>query len=326
MRYRRAMADDRIPLGISSCLLGANVRYDGGHKLDRYLHDVLGRFVRWVPVCPEVECGLGVPRESMRLTGDPAAPRLLTTRSGVDLTARMEAWARKRAAALDAEDLRGFVFKSNSPSSGLRSVKVYDEKGNPSRRGVGIFARAFTERFPLVPVEDEGRLNDPGIRENFIERVFACHRWRAFVQSNGSLGGLVEFHTVHKLLLMSHDPRAVSALGSLVAGARARGADGRRALLAEYGAGFMTTLAREATARKNVNVLQHAMGYFKCELAAEEKAELLGVIGQYHEGLVPLVVPLVLLRHYVRKFQEPYLARQVWLDPHPAELSLRNHV
>jgi uncharacterized protein YbgA (DUF1722 family)/uncharacterized protein YbbK (DUF523 family) len=320
------MADDRIPLGISSCLLGNNVRYDGGHKLDRYLRDVLGRFVRWVPVCPEVECGLGVPRESMRLVGDPAAPRLLTIRNGVDLTARMEAWARKRAAALDAEDLRGFVFKSNSPSSGLRSVKVYDEKGNPSRRGVGIFARAFTERFPLVPVEDEGRLNDAGIRENFIERVFAFHQWRAFVQVNGSIGGLVEFHTVHKLLIMSHDPRAVSALGSLVAGARRRGTDGRRALLDEYGAGIMTTLAREATVKKNVNVLQHAMGYFKKQLAAEEKAELLEVIGQYHQGLVPLVVPLVLLRHYVRKFGEPYLARQVWLDPHPAELSLRNHV
>jgi uncharacterized protein YbgA (DUF1722 family) len=238
----------------------------------------------------------------------------------------MEAWARKRAVELDAEDLRGFVFKANSPSSGLRSVKIYDEKGNPSRRGVGIFARAFTGRFPLVPVEDEGRLNDAGIRENFIERVFACDRWRTFRESDGTIGGLVEFHTVHKLLLMSHDPRAPSALGSLVAGARAHGAEGRRALLEEYGAGFMTTLAREATARKNVNVLQHAMGYFKRQLAAEEKAELLEVIGQYHRGQVPLVVPLVLLRHYVRKFGEPYLARQVWLDPHPAELSLRNHV
>lgn len=325
-RYCPPMADDRIPLGISSCLLGANVRYDGGHKLDRYLHDVLGRYVRWVAVCPEVECGLGVPRESMRLVGDPAAPRLVTTRTGVDLTARMETWARDRAASLEAEDLRGFVFKSASPSSGLRSVKVYDEKGNPTRRGVGIFARAFTERFPLLPVEDEGRLHDPAIRENFIECVFAFDRWRSFVQGDGSIGGLVEFHTVHKLLLMSHDPRAPSALGSLVAGARARGAAGRRALLEEYGAGFMTALAREATVKKNVNVLQHAMGYFKRELAADEKAELLEVIGQYHRGLVPLVVPLVLLRHYVRKFKEPYLARQVWLDPHPAELALRNHV
>jgi uncharacterized protein YbgA (DUF1722 family)/uncharacterized protein YbbK (DUF523 family) len=320
------MTDDRIPLGISSCLLGANVRYDGGHKLDRYLHDVLGRFVRWVPVCPEVECGLGVPRESMRLVGDPAAPRLLTTRSGVDYTARMEAWAKERAASLEADDLRGFVFKSRSPSSGLHAVKVYDEKGNPTRRGMGIFARAFTERFPLVPVEDEGRLNDAGIRENFIERVFASHRWRAFVRDDGSLGGLVEFHTLHKLLLMSHDPRSPAALGSLVAGAKARGAAGRRALLEEYGAGFMTALAREATPKKNVNVLQHAMGYFKRQLAPEEKAELLEVIAQYHRGLVPLVVPLVLLRHYVRKFGDPWLARQVWLDPYPAELALRNHV
>jgi uncharacterized protein YbgA (DUF1722 family)/uncharacterized protein YbbK (DUF523 family) len=320
------MADDRIPLGISSCLLGANVRYDGGHKLDRYLHDVLGRFVRWAPVCPEVECGLGVPRESLRLVGDPDAPRLLTTRGGVDLTRRMEAWAKERAASLEAEDLRGFVFKSRSPSSGLRGVKVYDEKGNPTRRGIGIFARAFTQRFPLVPVEDEGRLNDPGIRENFIERVFACHRWRGYVHDDGSIGGLVEFHTAHKLLLMSHDPRSPAALGSLVAGSRARGTAGRRTLLEEYGAGFMTALAREATPKKNVNVLQHAMGYFKRQLAAEEKAELLEVIGQYHRGLVPLVVPLVLLRHYVRKFGDPWLARQVWLDPHPAELALRNHV
>jgi uncharacterized protein YbgA (DUF1722 family)/uncharacterized protein YbbK (DUF523 family) len=321
------MDDDRIPLGISSCLLGNNVRYDGGHKLDRYLRDVLGRFVRWVPVCPEVECGLGIPREAMRLVGDPAAPRLVTIRTGVDLTARMEAWARARVAELDAEDLRGFVFKSSSPSSGLQRVKVYDENGNPTRRGVGIFARAFTERFAQVPVEDEGRLNDPAIRETFIERVFAFHRWRAFVAGDGTLGGLVEFHTVHKLLLMSHDPRAPSALGSLVAGSRTpRARGGRRSLVAEYGAAFMTTLAREATVRKNVNVLQHALGYFKRELDAEEKAELLEAIGQYHRGLVPLVVPLVLLRHYVRKFRQPYLARQVWLDPHPAELALRNHV
>jgi uncharacterized protein YbgA (DUF1722 family)/uncharacterized protein YbbK (DUF523 family) len=312
-------------VGISSCLLGENVRYDGGHKLDRYLRDVLGRFVRWVPVCPEVECGLGVPRESMRLVGEPASPRLVTIRSGVDLTARMEAWARKRAAALEAEELCGFVFKSSSPSSGLHAVKVYDAKGNPSRRGVGLFARAFTGRFPLVPVEDEGRLNDPDLRETFIERVFAFARWRAFLRDDASHGSLVKFHTAHKLLLMAHDPRAVSALGALVAGAKARGAGGRRALLDEYGAGFMETLRREATVKKTVNVLQHAMGYFKTRLDAAEKAELLEVIGQYHRGIVPLVVPLVLLRHYVRKLGEPYLAGQLWLDPHPAELSLRNH-
>ncbi len=312
-----------IRLGISSCLLGQNVRYNGGHKLDRYLHDTLGRFVEWVPVCPEVECGLGVPRESMRLVGDPAAPRLVTAKTGIDHTGRMQVWAARRLDQLAGEDLCGFVFKSASPSSGLKAVKVYDEKGSPSRRGVGIFARAFTERFPLAPVEDEGRLNDPGLRENFIERVFAYRRWKDFEQADGSIRGLVAFHTDHKLLLMSHDPRAVSALGAIVAAAKGRP---RRAVLDEYLAGFMRTLALEATARKNVNVLQHAMGYFKKQLAPQEKAELLEVIGDYHRGHVPLVVPLVLLRHYVRKFGEPYLARQVWLHPHPTELALRNHV
>ncbi len=312
-----------IRLGISSCLLGQNVRYNGGHKLDRYLHDTLGRFVEWVPVCPEVECGLGVPRESMRLVGDPAEPRLVTAKTGIDHTQRMRRWSESRLAALAAEDLCGFVFKSASPSSGLRAVKVYDEKGSPSRRGVGLFARAFTGRFPLLPVEDDGRLNDPGLRENFIERVFVYRRWRDFEQADGSIRGLVGFHTDHKLLVMSHDPRAVSALGALVASAKGRP---RTAVLGEYLAGLMRALSLEATPKKNVNVLQHAMGYFKKQLAADEKAELLEVIGDYHAGHVPLVVPLVLLRHHVRRFAEPYLSRQVWLHPHPVELALRNHV
>lgn len=312
-----------IRLGISSCLLGQNVRYNGGHKLDRYLHDTLGRFVEWVPVCPEVECGLGVPRESMRLVGDPAAPRLVTAKTGIDHTGRMQRWADRRLDGLASEDLSGFVFKSASPSSGLKAVKVYDEKGSPSRRGTGIFARAFTERFPLLPVEDEGRLNDPGLRENFIERVFAYRRWKVFEKADGSIRGLVAFHTDHKLLIMSHDPRAVSALGAVVAGAKGRP---RAEVLADYLAGLLRALALEATPRKNVNVLQHAMGYFKKQLTADEKAELLEVIGDYHRGHVPLVVPLVLLRHHVRRFAEPYLARQAWLHPHPMELALRNHV
>ena len=312
-----------IRLGISSCLLGENVRYNGGHKLDRYLHDTLGRFVEWVPVCPEVECGLGIPRESMRLVGDPADPRLITTKSGVDHTERMERWSTRRLDELAGQDLCGFVFKSASPSSGLKGVKVYDEKGSPSRRGVGLFARAFTERFALLPVEDDGRLNDPGIRENFIERVFVFRRWKDFEQADGSIKGLVGFHTDHKLLIMSHDPRSVSALGAIVASAKGKE---RRAVLGAYLAGLMRALALEATAKKNVNTLQHAMGYFKKQLSADEKAELVEVIGDYHRGHIPLVVPIVLLRHHVRRFAEPYLARQVWLHPHPVELALRNHV
>jgi uncharacterized protein YbgA (DUF1722 family)/uncharacterized protein YbbK (DUF523 family) len=312
-----------IRLGISSCLLGENVRYNGGHKLDRYLHDTLGPFVQWVPVCPEVECGLGIPREAMRLVGDPEAPRLLTSKSGVDHTERMRRWGDRRLEELAGEDLCGFVFKSASPSSGLKGVKVYDEHGSPSRRGVGMFARAFTERFPLLPVEDDGRLNDPGLRENFIERVFVYRRWKDFEQADGSIRGLVQFHTDHKLLLMAHDPRAVPALGSIVAAAKGRP---RRAVLDEYLAGLLRALSLAATAKKNVNVLQHALGYFKKQLSADEKAELLEVIGDYHRGHVPLVVPIVLLRHHVRRFADAYLARQVWLHPHPVELALRNHV
>jgi uncharacterized protein YbgA (DUF1722 family)/uncharacterized protein YbbK (DUF523 family) len=312
-----------IRLGISSCLLGENVRYNGGHKRDRYLHDVLGRFVQWVPVCPEVECGLGIPREAMRLVGDPDSPRLVTSKSGVDHTLRMQRWSARRLEELAGEDLCGFVFKSASPSSGLKGVKVYDEHGSPSRRGVGMFARAFTERFPLLPVEDDGRLNDAGLRENFIERVFVYRRWKDFAQADGSIKGLVGFHTDHKLLLMAHDPRAVPALGSIVAAAKGRP---RRAVLDEYLAGLLGALSREATAKKNVNVLQHALGYFKNRLSADEKAEMLEVIGDYHHGHVPLVVPIVLLRHHVRRFADAYLARQVWLHPHPVELALRNHV
>jgi uncharacterized protein YbgA (DUF1722 family)/uncharacterized protein YbbK (DUF523 family) len=314
---------DKPSLGVSSCLLGNNVRYDGGHKLDRYLQDILGRHVRWVPVCPEVECGLGVPRESMRLVGDPASPRLVTVRTKADLTERMERWALKRSAELEREELCGFVFKSRSPSSGLRGIKVYDEKGNPAHRGQGMFARAFTRRFPYLPVEDEGRLNDPGLRENFIERVFVFWRIRLLLKSGGSPAELVRFHTEHKFLVMAHSPAAVSTLGRIVASAHGRP---RREVLADYQRVLMDSLSLEATVKKNVNVLQHAMGYFKKLLSADEKAELLELTGQYHQGLVPLIVPIVLLRHYARKHREPYLGRQLYLNPYPAELMLRNHV
>jgi uncharacterized protein YbgA (DUF1722 family)/uncharacterized protein YbbK (DUF523 family) len=314
---------DKPSLGVSSCLLGNNVRYDGGHKMDRFLTDTLGRYVTWVPVCPEVECGLGVPRESMRLVGDPESPRLITVRSKTDLTERMERWALQRSSELEREELCGFVFKSRSPSSGLRGIKVYDEKGNPARRGQGMFARAFTQRFPHLPVEDEGRLNDPGLRENFIERVFVLWRWRQLMKQGESLDGIVRFHTEHKLLVMAHSPSAVSTLGRIVALAHGRP---RREVFSSYQRVLMDSLALEATVKKNVNVLQHIMGYFKKFLSSDEKAELMEVIGQYHQGLVPLIVPIVLFRHNARKYQEPYLGRQLYLNPYPAELMLRNHV
>ena len=209
-----------ISLGISTCLLGEKVRYDGGHALDRFLRDTLGAYVRYVPVCPEVECGFGIPREAMRLTGDPEHPRLMTTRTGIDHTDRMEAWAGIRVAKLENDDLCGFIFKSNSPSSGMERVKVYDDRGVPRKIGVGVFARIFMEHFPLVPVEEDGRLHDPILRENFIDRIFTYKRYRESMDRKNRRGALVDFHTRHKLLLMAHSPKHLKQMGHLVAHAK----------------------------------------------------------------------------------------------------------
>lgn len=312
----------RLKLGASSCLLGQKVRYDGGQKQDRYLTDVLGQYVEFVPVCPEVEYGLPVPREAMRLAGDPLAPRLVEIRSGRDHTEGMTAWARRRVVELEGEDLCGFVFKSRSPSSGMERVRVYDAKGIPSNRGVGMFARIFMEHFPLLPVEDEGRLQDAGLRENFIERVFVMWRWKEMLAGRGDRGGLVDFHTRHKYLLMAHSPVHYRSLGKLVAGAAGLPMGELRA---QYLKPLMEGLKLKATPAKNTNVLLHMLGYFKKQLSADEKRELIEVIGLYRQGHVPLIVPVTLVNHYVRKYGQPYLRGQVYLNPHPAELHLRNH-
>lgn len=310
-------------LGISSCLLGENVRYDGGHQLDRFLRDTLGPYMDYVPVCPEVEIGLPIPREAMRLVGDPKNPRLLTNKTGIDHTEEMAQWSDTRLGELASENLSGFIFKSRSPSSGMRNVKVYNAEGMPGATSSGIFARAFMNRFPLLPVEDDGRLHDPGLRENFIERVFAYGRWRSLVESSATLRDLVEFHSRHKYLMMAHSPVHLRALGKIVA--TAKGAK-RKALLESYLDNFMAGLKLMATVKKNTNVLLHMLGYFKKQLTADEKQEVLEVIEEYHRSLVPLIVPIVLFRHFVRKYNEPYLGGQYYLYPHPSELMLRNHV
>jgi uncharacterized protein YbgA (DUF1722 family)/uncharacterized protein YbbK (DUF523 family) len=315
--------EDKIRLGISSCLLGEKVRYDGGHKLDHYLKDTLGQFVEWTPVCPEVECGLTVPREAMHLAGTTETPRLVTRKTGTDYTGLMQQWAEGRIEELEKEDLCGFIFKSRSPSSGMRGVKVYNPSGIPSTSGVGIFARAYMEHFPLMPVEDDGRLNDPYLRENFIERIFVFKRWKGLVRKGGRIRDLVDFHSDHKLLILSHSPRHYSALGRLVANAKDYQME---SLQSDYLKILMEGLKLLATVKKNTNVLHHMMGYFKKQLQHDEKKEMIEVIEEYHRGLVPLVVPIVLVRHYARKYDEPYLKRQYYLNPHPVELMLRNHV
>ena len=304
-------------IGISSCLLGNEVRWNSGHKLDKYLTHTLGQFVEYVPVCPEVEAGFGVPRESFRLVGDPDTPRLITFKSKTDHTDRMVTWAKKRVRELEKEDLCGFIFKSDSPSSGMIRVKVYNEKGMPHKIGIGIFARAFMEHFPLIPVEDDGRLNNPLIRENFILQIFTMKRWRDNMARNPSMGNLVDFHTRNKLLILSHSPKLYRLMGKLVA-------DGRKLPIKElydqYQLLLMEALKLKTTIRKNTNVLQHLMGYFKKQLSGDEKQELLEIFGQYRNEHVPLIVPITLINHYVRKYEQTYL------HPHPLELKLRTHV
>ncbi|MDR3569960.1 MAG: DUF523 and DUF1722 domain-containing protein [Syntrophobacteraceae bacterium] len=314
---------EKITLGIGTCLLGEPVRYDGGHKLDRFLKDTLGQFVDYVAVCPEVECGLGIPREAMHLEGAPGAFRLITSRTKADLTDRMLSWSRQRVKELESENLCGFIFKSRSPSSGMERVRVLDNNGVPHKTGVGIFAGVFMQHFPLVPVEDEGRLHDPALRENFIERIFALTRWREMLGEGRKTAHLITFHSRHKLQLMAHSPARAREMGKLVAKAKETPVD---ELFDGYEKLLMEGLRLKATVKKNTNVLHHIMGYFKKKLTFDEKLELAEVIDQYYKRYLPLIAPLALLKHYVRKYDQVYLKEQTYLDPHPIELQLRNHV
>lgn len=317
------MIEEKIRLGVSSCLLGEKVRFDGGHKHDRFLTQTLGRYVEYVPVCPEVEIGLPTPRETLRLVGEPDAQRLVFSKSGEDITERMKSWARKRVVELEKENLSGFIFKAKSPSSGMARVKLYDKNGSPNAQGVGLFAQAFMEHFPLLPVEEDGRLNDPRLRENFIEIIFTLKRWRESIAAGKTRGVLVDFHTRHKLLILSHSPETYRQMGKLVAGQN--GLETNQTY-AEYMALLMKGMRMRSTTRKHVNVLQHVLGYFKKQLDADEKQEVLQIIDDYRAGLLPLIVPITLLNHFVRKYHQPYLQKQVYLNPHPLELQLRNHV
>lgn len=311
-----------IKLGISACLAGQKTRYDGGDRGDRFLTDTVGRYLELLPICPEAACGLGVPREPMRLTGRPEAPRLLTVRTGRDLTGRLAAWIEKEMGQLAAENLAGFIFKSKSPSCGLAGVKVYDGQGKITAQGTGLFARAFQDYFPLVPVEDEGRLHDPEIRDNFLERLFFWRNWREFMARNPDLGGLNVFHVRHRCQFLAHSPEHCRQLGKLVA----QGAGSPMPqLLADYSALALAALRLKSTASKNANVLYHVLGYFKKRLSNGDKQEVLEAIESYRRGEAPLIVPVTLINHYVHKYQEPYLQGQTYLNPDPLELRLRNH-
>jgi len=312
-----------IRIGISSCLLGEEVRFDGGHKRQPFLIDTVGRFVEWVPVCPEMGIGLGAPRESIRLEKAGDAVRLVAPKSGREHTAAMAAFADRTVPDLEAKDVVGYVLKKDSPSCGMERVRVYDESGAPSKTGRGLYAQVLMERLPLLPVEEEGRLNDPRLRENFFERVFAYRRLESHFDRGWRRGDLVRFHTAEKLLLLAHAPEAYRELGRLVARAKEVPPE---ELAETYQRTFMTALGELASVGRHVNVLQHCQGYFRERIDADERAELSEVIADFERGLVPLIVPVTLIRHHVRRHGIDYLEGQTYLEPHPKELMLRNHV
>jgi uncharacterized protein YbgA (DUF1722 family)/uncharacterized protein YbbK (DUF523 family) len=315
----------RLRLGVSGCLLGEDVRYNGGHKHMPFLTHVLGIYMDWISVCPEVEVGMGTPRESIRLQGDVEDPNLVGPRSGIDHTAAMKDWSKSRLDQLAALDLHGYVLKKDSPSCGLFRVRVYNIKtGIPTRDGQGIFARALTARFPLLPIEEEGRLNDLPLRENFIERVYAYYRLREMIKENPTHGGLVAFHTGMKMSVLAHSPKHYRELGQLVALGKTLPWDQR---IENYGRLLMSGLQVMSTHGKHVNVLMHLMGFVKDHMTSQDKTELLGLFESYRKGLLPLIVPMTLLKHHLHRYPVPdWVHEQVYLNPYPAELMLRNHV
>jgi len=315
---------EKIKIGMSSCLLGEEVRWDGDHKYDQYVRDVLGSYFDYVSICPEVDVGMGVPRETVALYGTLENPKMITKRSKTDWTKKMNHYTKDRIHELTKENLCGYVFKSKSPSCGIGKVPIYSEFGSSRmRHGSGMFASSFVKVFPLVPVEDEGRLHDPVIRENFIVRIFCFHRLQLLVRKSFSIGSLVRFHTRHKFLILSHSRKKYDDMGELVANAKKiKTAE----LKTRYSKLFMEALSYKSTPKKNMDVLLQITGLLKQILTKEEKKDILSVIEDYRNELLPLVVPVTLIYHQVKKHNIEYLLDQVYLNPHPKELMLRNHV
>lgn len=313
----------QIKVGISACLLGDKVRWDAGHKKDRYITDILGAYFRFVPVCPEVEVGMGVPRESVRLVGDVSSPRMVGNKTGEDWTDRMHAYTTKRVKQLERYNFSGYILKKDSPSCGMERVRVYQKSGIPLKQGRGFFGGAVVDHFPDLPIEEEGRLNDPALRENFIVRVFAYSRLQDLFKGRFDRGKIVQFHSVHKYLLLAHSPKHYKILGQMVAQIKRYNPDNFKK---QYIDTFMQALSVKSTISKNVNVMQHIVGFLKPYIDNNAKADIIKVIENYRSGLVPLIVPLTLIKHYVKLHNIEYIKDQVYLDPHPEELMLRNHV
>ena len=322
MTLKATVEFDKIPIGISSCLLGEAVRFDGGHKQDNYIIGTLGNYFVFHPVCPEVAIGLPIPRPPIRLVQFKDGVRVVGVKDReVDVTHSLHSFGKKMAQEMS--EISGFIFKRASPSCGMERVKVYDQDGRSIDVASGAFAEEIMKGQPLLPVEEEGRLGDPGLRENFIMRVFVYHRWRQLLAGGLSAKKLIAFHSDHKYLILAHSQSSYKSMGTMLANA---GAEDIEALGQEYVQLLMHALSKPAPRKQHVNVLLHLLGYLKDHLDATDKAEILEIIEHYRDGIVPLIVPITLLKHHFRRHPHDYIERQVYLSPHPHELMLRNFV
>jgi len=309
----------KIPIGISSCLLGQNVRFDGGHKRDSYITGTLSEYFDFQPICPEVGIGLGTPRPTIHLVKIENEVHCVGIKDPeMDVTERLRNYAEHQKELLDG--LCGYILKKDSPSCGMERVKVY-VGAQPHKDGVGIYAREMMKNHPLLPVEEEGRLGDAGLRENFIQRVYVLHRWKTMLDEGLTPAGLTKFHARHKLIIMSHED--YRDLGQLLAGVTKTNIT---QVAEQYILQLMTALKKVASRKNHVNVLQHIQGYLKKDLSADDKAELCEVIERYRNGYVPLIVPLTLLKHHFRKTPDPYIEESYYMSPYPHELQLINQL
>lgn len=315
-----AESDPLIRIGISSCLLGEKVRYNGKDAYDPLVTDTLAPYVEWVPVCPEMEIGMGTPREPIHLIHTNRGIRLMGIESDTDYTEQMKSYAKERVHLLEQFGIQGYILKTKSPSCGMEQVRVYDPGNQPIKTGPGMYTANLLKQIPLLPVEDEERFRDRAIRDNFIERVFAYYRVQQFLTGTPTPAGLVDFHTRHKLTILSHHQVRYREAGRLVSEAGSANLD---VLLPEYTRHFMKTLEVPATRKNHTNVLNHAIGYFKDFLETDDKLEMVGVVDRYRKGLVPLVVPLTLIKHHLRQHPVEWLEKQVYLNPFPTEQKLR---
>jgi uncharacterized protein YbgA (DUF1722 family)/uncharacterized protein YbbK (DUF523 family) len=303
--------------------MGVEVRFNGGHKESHLCTRALNEYFDFIPLCPEVAIGMGVPREPIRLVGDPEAPQAVgTVNRELNVTDALAEYGAHMAA--EVGDICGYIFMQKSPSCGLERVKVYRENGAPvDGGGRGIYARAFCERHPDLPVEEDGRLNDAVLRENFVTRVFAYAAWQELLKGEITRRSLTEFHSRYKYQLMANNPVQYKVLGNMLG---SMGRSDPNEVAPRYFTALMAALKKCATRSTHTNVLQHLSGYLKQTISAQDKQEIQQLISQYHQGIVPLIVPLTLLKHHFRQHPDPYVALQVYMQPHPENLSLRNAI